>query len=296
MDQLKEIYNNVRSVPGYTSKINEFLRQNNTSSLFRQVRHKFPRRRIIVHYPFQMIMSDTINYRNLGSKNKDFKYIMIAIDVFSKKVWFHAMKRMNEFESTIAIEKILDEMPEMPQNFVTDLGTEYYNYKVKSLFDRMGIKHYSIRGKHKACVAERVIKTIKGRLQKYFWENNTSNWINVIDQFVLNYNATYHRSIKMSPNDVNENNRSVVFHNLYPKVKDTSPPRLKAGDRVRLLKTKNIFEKGYTRSWSTDIYKIVNAYSQNTVDFYRISDLEGNILPRTKYYWEINLVTKSNDN
>ena len=63
MNELKEIYNNVRSTPGYSSKIRKFLQQNESSSVFRQVRHKFPRRRIIARYPFQMIMSDTINYR-----------------------------------------------------------------------------------------------------------------------------------------------------------------------------------------------------------------------------------------
>jgi len=163
---------------------------------------------------------------------------------------------------------------------------------VNTLFDRFGIRHYSIRGKHKACVAERFIKTLKGRLEKYFWEKKTHKWIDVLDQFIENYNNTYHRSIKMAPNEVSDENRKQVFRTLYPKQDDHTPPRLKKGDRVRLLKTKNIFSKGYTRSWTTEIYQIEKAYTDSGVDYYTVSDLEGNQLPRKKYYWELNLVTR----
>ncbi len=297
MRDLKEIYTNVKSIPGYSSKIRDFLRQNEPSSLFRQVRHKFPRRRIIAHYPFQMIMSDTINYRLIERPyNRPYKYIMIAIDVFTKKAWAQPMKSMDQMDASVAMEKILDQMEQIPQKIVTDLGTEYYNKMMGNLFNRFGIKHYSIRGKHKASVAERFIRTIKSRIQKYFWANKTTNWISILDQFIDNYNNTYHRSIKMTPNQVNENNRAIVFKTLYPKVSDDTQPRLQVGDRVRLLKEKQIFEKGYTRNWSTEIYKVVKTYTQGSVDFYKIADLEGNELPRTKYYWQLNLVSKSNDN
>ena len=172
---------------------------------------------------------------------------------------------------------------------------------MKQVFDRFGIRHYSIAGKHKACVAERFIKTLKGRLEKYFWQNKidkkrfTHRWIDVLDQFVDNYNNTYHRSIKMAPNDVNDNNRKEVFRNLFPNTKDNTPPRLNKGDRVRILKPKTVFEKGYTRTWSLEIYKIAEAFNESGVDFYTVEDLEGNKLPRKKYYFELNLVSRNAD-
>ena len=293
MKNLNEIYTNVRSVPSYSSKIKKFLQQNVTSSLFRQVRHKYPRRRIKSYYPYNIMMFDTINYRNYGTKNKNFKYINIGIDVFSKMAYAEPMKKMNEFDSTIAMESILNKLPEIPQNIITDLGTEYYNSKIKALFERYGINHYSIRGKHKACVAERFIRTLKSRLEKYFFEKKTNNWIDVLDQFVVNYNNLYHRSIKMPPVNVSDSNRKEVFRTMYPKSLEQRRPRLNKGDQVRLLKDKNIFEKGYTRSWSLEIYRIEKTFSESTVDFYLISDSEGNILPRKKYYWELNLVTRN---
>lgn len=293
---LNEIYNNVRSVPSYSSKIADFLRKNESSSLFRQVRHKFPRRRIKAYFPFQLMMTDTINYRNYGGpENNKFKYIMVLVDVFSKRAFTAPMRRMRDFDATIAMESMLAKLPDIPKSIVSDLGTEYYNSKMRALFDRFGIRHYSIRGPHKACIAERFIKTLKGRLEKYFWKSKSHKWIDVLDQFVDNYNNTYHRSIRMAPNQVSEVNRKQVFQNLYPNANDNTKPRLNKGDHVRLLRTKGLFEKGYTRSWSTELYKITNALSDSGIDFYEIADLEGNPVPRKKYYWELNLVSRNAD-
>ena len=240
------------------------------------------------------MMSDTINYRNYGGpQNNNYKYIMVLIDVFSKRAWAEPMKRMRDFDAAVALEKMIKNIPDVPKSIITDLGTEYYNSKVNSLFARYGIRHYSIRGKHKACVAERFIKTLKGRLEKYFWEKKTHRWADVLDNLVENYNNTYHRSIKMAPNMVTESNRKQVFKNLYPKLKDKRPARLNKGDQVRILRTKNLFEKGYTRSWSTEIYKIEKTFVEDGVDYYQIADADGNLLPRYKYYWEINLVSKN---
>ncbi len=242
------------------------------------------------------MMSDTINYRSYAlQQNQNYKYIMVLIDVFSKKAFAQPMKRMRDFDATIAMENMLKEVADLPKIIITDMGTEFYNSKMRSLFDRFGIHHYSIRGKHKASVAERFIRTLKTKMARYFWHKGSHKWIDVLQQFIANYNRTYHRSIKMRPIDVNDDNRRAVFQNLYPDAKENTTPRLQVGDKVRLLETKNIFGKGYTRSWTTAIYKVVKAFGESGVDYYQIEDPEGIILPRHKYYWELNLVAK-NDN
>ena len=291
---LEEIYQNIKSVPAFTSKIRDFLRENETSSVFRQVRHKFPRRRIVAHFPLQIVMSDTINYRNIaGPKNKGFKYIMVVVDVFSKFAWAEPMKRLNDFESLAVLTRILDKMPEIPTNFVTDLGKEYYNRKVYDLFRRFGINHYSLRGPHKASIAERFIRTLKSKIERYFYKNKTTKWIDILPQFIENYNKTYHRSIKMAPMSVNDDNREQVYRTLYPKLKDHIKPRLKVGDRVRILIEKNIFKKGYKRSWSLEIYRVSKVFTQGAVDFYQIEDQSGVLQSRKKYFWELNLVSRN---
>ena len=225
--------------------------------------------------------------------NNGFRYIMVCICCFSKFAWAEPLKRKDGLSSTIALEKIFDRMKEIPQYFVTDKGLEYYDQRVRKMYDRLGITHYSITGTHKAAIAERFIRTIKGRLEKYFWKTKKKRWVDVLQNFIDNYNKTYHRSIKMAPIKVDENNRAQVFKTLYPKDRLKTTPRLKKGDRVRILITKNVFSKGYTRSWSLEIYKIKEAISENGIDYYKVVDLADNLLPRDRYYWQLNLVARN---
>lgn len=239
------------------------------------------------------MMTDTINYRKYSKRNNGYKYIMVLIDVFSKKAYAAPMKKINEFEALLSMETMLRKLPDIPKSIISDRGTEYYNVKMKNLFDQYGITHYSLHGPHKAAIAERFIRTIKSRFEKYFFASKTFRWIDILEPFIENYNNTFHRSIKMTPNEVNEANRDIVFKRLYPKAEESKRPRLHTGDRVRVLKQKSFFEKGYTRNWSEEIFVVKEALTDGEVDYYTIADLHGVKLPRTKYYWELNLVAKN---
>ena len=291
---LDKIYHEVRSVPNFSSKIDKFLKQNPTSSLHKNVRHYFPRRSVLAYYPYEIIMSDLIDFNLPGmpAANKNYRYIMVFVCVFSKMAWAEPLKRKDGLSSVTAIENVLKKMKDLPANIVTDRGLEYYDRRVQELFRRNGIKHYSLRSKHKACIAERFIRTLKGRIFKYFWKNKTKNWIDVLQQLIENYNHTFHRSIKMAPIDVTLNNRAAVFRNLFPNANFKSTPRLRVGDQVRILRSKTIFDKGYTRNWSVELYRICEASSKNNIDYYKIEDQEGVRLSGSRYYWELNLVSR----
>lgn len=293
---LRQIYTDIASIPSYSSKITKFLREFENNNLFKPVRHKFPRRRIKSYYPFNIMMSDTINYRAYGKPyNNNYNYIMVLVDVFSKRAFACPMKTLKDFESLSAMEKMISDCDSIPDILITDRGLEYFNFKMKSFFERKNIRHYALGGKHKASVAERFIRTLKTRLEKYFWHIKKPKWIDILDTIMSNYNGTYHRSIKMAPKEVSLENRKEVFRNLYPNSTDRITPRLKIGDKVRLLQTKNIFSKGYSRSWTLEIYTISAAFSDSEADYYLISDSAGNQLTQKKYFWELNLVAKAND-
>ncbi len=294
-DALHRLYTNVKSIPSYSSKIIDFLRQNEASSLHKRVRKKFKRRKTVAYYPYDICMADLAFYnsRDYIHANNGYKYILVFIDVFSKMCYVEPMKDKNGHTTLTAIENILRKLPEIPHQIITDEGTEFYNSYVQKLFDENGIVHYSLRGPHKASVAERMIQTMKGRLEKYFWENKTKKYVDILQNVIDNYNRTPHRSIGMAPIKVNRSNRDQVFKKLYPNQEIAIKPRLEVGDKVRIAKSTTIFEKGYTRKWSIDIYTIVSAKSKGGVDYYKVEDESGNILPRQRYYYELNLVKKN---
>ena len=295
-DNLEEVYTKVKSAPNYSAKIAEFLRKNNVHSTHRRVVKKtFPRRHIIVHFPFQIFMADLIEYLQPDYKhaNRNYGYILVTIDVFSKMVYVRPVKKKDKFSVSQALQSILINLDHYPNTLITDEGLEFYNSNVKELLDKYGIHHYSIKTKMKASVVERFNRTLRQKLEKYFVKNNTKCWIDVLQQFVDNYNNTPHRSIGMAPSKVTDENADQVFKELFPDIELESKPRLSVGDTVRILKEKTIFEKGYKQTWSDELYKVRDVKQAAGRIWYELDDLEGVKVSGIKYYWELNLVDDS---
>ena len=297
-DALDKLYSDIKSVPSFSAKINDFLRKNFVHSVHKRiVKKKFPRRKIIARFPFDIWMGDLIEYPQYKFNNLQYVYILILIDCFSKKVYCAPMKDKSMVSSVKAFESIFVKLDEFPTHLVTDGGLEFFNSEVRKLFINYGINHYKIPTKTdwKASMVERVNRTIKSRLQKYFYKNKTKNWINIIDQVVDNYNNTPHSAIGVAPNEVSESNRKQVYKRLYPNLGLRTVCKLKVGDKVRKLIKKDIYEKGYTKNWSEELYIIVKVKQSNGVCYYYLESLDHTTIPGIFYYYQLNLVSRHAD-
>ena len=251
-ERLDRLYTDIKSVPSYSAKITEFLRQHETHGPYQRISKRiFPRRRIISRFPFDFFMADLIEYPRKNTKhiNRGYVYILIIIDCFTKRIWAAPMKNKTKEASADAFNSILKDFDQFPTHIITDGGLEFFNSSVQSLFKTYGINHFKIptRTKWKTSMAERAIQTIKSRLEKIFDKRGNRRWIDVLDDVIANYNKTPHRSIGMAPLDVNDENRDEVYKRLYPKSGVTVVCKLKIGDKVRKIIDKELFDKGYTK-------------------------------------------------
>ena len=295
-EKLNKLYEDIKSVPNYSAKIAEFLRQDATHGPFQRIKRKtFPRRRIIARYPFEYFMADLIEYPRTKVINRGYVYILIVIDCFSRRVWSYSMKEKSAQWSADAFSNIFKSFDEFPKNIITDGGLEFFNSAVKKVFDSYGINHFKCPTKTtwKASMAERAIQTIKSRLEKYFAKTKQRIWINVIEQIVKNYNETPHRSIGMAPLAVTDENRDEVYKRLYPNRSITIVCKFKAGDRVRKKLEKTIYEKGYTKKWSDEIFVIEESRQSQGVCWYKLLDLNGASQPGVWYYYNLILVARN---
>ena len=64
---------------------------------------------------------------------------------------------------------------------------------------------YSTHNEGKSVIAERFIRTLKNKICKYMTSISKNVYIDKLDDIVGKYNNTYHKSIKMKPNDVKAN-------------------------------------------------------------------------------------------
>ena len=131
----------------------------------------------------------------------------------------------------------------------------------------------------KSVVAERFIRTLKNKLYKHRTATGKNVYYDILDDVVNKYNNTKHSTIKMKPIDVTNNRVYVDEHNE----KDS---RFKVGDRVRISKFKNIFAKGYTLNWSTEIF-IVDKINDTVQYTYNLKDLNDEEIIGSSYDREL---------
>ena len=112
-----------------------------------------------------------------------------------------------------------------------------------------GINMYSTYNEGKSVVAERFIRALKNKLFKHMTAPDKNVYHDGLDDVVNKYNNTKHSTIKMKPIDVRDNNKRVYIDEHNEK-----DSRFKVGDKVRISKFKNIFAKGHTPNWSSEIF------------------------------------------
>ena len=97
------------------------------------------------------------------------------------------------------------------------------------------------------------------------WKNV---YIDKLGDIVNKYNTTYHRTIKMKPNDV----KSRAYIDSSKEI-DNKDPKFKTVDIIRISKYKNIFAKGYVPNWFEEVFLIKKV--KKTVPWtYVINDLK----------------------
>ena len=139
--------------------------------------------------------------QSLSKYNKGNKYLLCAIDLFSKYAWVVPIKDKKGVSIVNAFKKIISEGRKQDEILV-DQGSEFYNNSFKDFLKINNIKMYSTYNEGKSVVAERFIRTMKNKIFKYMTAISKNVYFDVLDDIVTKYNNTVHRTIKMKPIDV----------------------------------------------------------------------------------------------
>ena len=260
---LKRILENeITNAPKKLKPLVSELKQLESYAIHRPIVRKFKRVRILVHGVDEMWQADLVDLRSLATRNKNFNYLLTVIDVLSKYAFVEPLKKKDGPTVAKAFVKIFDDSLRVPEKLVTDWGKEFINKDVKKILDDYDVELILSQSDKKACVIERFNRTLKTRMWRFFTGTGYFKYIEHLQDFVRNYNDTYHSAIKMKPKDVNLKTYKSAWENLY-KTKWPGKVKLKQskfkheiGDEVRLNKVKGVFDKGYLPSYSKEIYKI----------------------------------------
>jgi hypothetical protein len=245
------------------------------SELHKPARINFKRRRVIIKGINETLQADLVEMIPYAKENKQFKYILVVIDCFSKYVWTVPVKSKNAKDVTEAMKNVLLQLKYLPKNMQTDQGLEFYNSSFKTLMKKYKINHYSTFSSKKASIVERVNRTLKQLMWKEFSLQGNYKWLSKLDDITKQYNNTYHHTIKMKPSMVNKKNEENILKSVYTHVKIANKNnKYSVGDYVRISKHRSVFEKGYTPNWSNEIF-IINKVRLTNPTTYLLKDKKG---------------------
>ena len=225
--------------------------------LHKPIIKKFNKRKVYSQFKDNIWGVDLADMQSLSRENKGIKYLLCAIDLYSKYVFVIPLKDKKGISIVNPFDKIIKQSNRKPIKIWVDQGIiMLYNVFKKWLTD-YDIIIYSTYNEG----------TLKNKLYKHMTATGKNVYYDVLDDAVNKYNNTKHSTIKMKPIDAGDNNKRVYIDEHNEK-----DSRFKVVDRVRITKFKKIFAKGYTPNWSKEIF-IVDKINDTVPYAYNLKDL-----------------------
>ena len=255
-----------------------------SKELHKPKKKKFKRRQVISLTVDHIWATDLVDLRKYAKVNKNYVFLLMVIDVFSKYAWVVPIKNKTGIVVAKALEQIFKSNGKVPSKLWADNGKEYYNSVVKNLLTSYGIELYSTFNEEKSCIVERFNRTFLHWLFIYFDTHRNTVYLPILKDLVTRYNNTRHRSIGCTPVEARKKkNYQKVFDHLYSKrTKTPAKPVFHIGDQVRLSIIKKTFEKGYSRNWTEELFVIDGVRNTQPIT-YTVKDLAGEKIKGTFY-------------
>ena len=119
--------------------------------------------------------------QSLSKFNKGIKYLLCAIDLFSKYAWVIPLKDKKGTSIVNAFKKIISKEGK-PNKIWVDQGSEFYNQSFKDFLKINNMEMYSTLNEGKSVVAEKFIRTLKNKIFKHMTTISKNVYFDVLDE------------------------------------------------------------------------------------------------------------------
>ena len=195
-------------------EVRNFIQNQESSQLFKKkkrIAHYFP---ITANFKFEILQIDLVDMSDIATANKNYKYLLVAIDVFSRYAFVYPLRSKSAEYITEVMQELIEETA--PTIINTDLGSEFISSEFKKIITRQGIEinYIGVHEHKKIGIIDRFVRTLRQKINMYLTQYNTSKYIDVLQTIVDNYNNNYHSGIKMIPADVTKNDPHIKNINV----------------------------------------------------------------------------------
>ena len=205
--------------------------------------------------PLAEIQIDIADFTASGALNDGFRYLFVAVDIFSKHAHGVAIKDKQPAESVRAMTEILKVIG-VPEVLYHDNEGSWNSGDFIQLLNQNKIKQ--IITSTPPPFAERMIQTLKLMIHTRLGglEIDKQHWINLLPAVLKKYNNTKHSTTGFSPNQAKQGNDDIeIWLNIESKATyNRKYPPLKKGSEVRTYIKPKTMTKGYESRGSKEVY------------------------------------------
>lgn len=274
-------------------QVKHYLTTKDVYTLHRPIRHRFPRNRVLATGLDSDWQADLIDLKALKRWNSGHAYVLLCIDVLSKFLFAVPVKNKKPATVLQAFKLIL-RSGRSPFFLCTDSGNEFKSVFHKSMEEQGIHHHFATSPDVKASVAERAIRTVKGKLWRHFTLHKTFTYLDVLPKIIAGLNATVHTATGYRPIDVTFENEERVKSALFGTALPPEPKfKFKVGDLVRISKErKRVGVKGYLPGYTQEVFKVRSRLHNRTPASYRIADQSDESIVGVFYEPELSRVAR----
>jgi len=274
-----------------TKELQTFIEAQSINQIYNEQKNK--QGHIVAFYYLDSVQMDIIDMSTFYNTNSHYKFILLIIDVFTRKLWAYTLKNKNNESVMNALEIFVEH--NKPAVIISDNESSFISAKTQLFFTEHKIKHITCEpDDHKVLgIIDRVCRTIKVHIYKYMTQNNTTKYVSHLSEIVDAYNKTPHPSIlNLTPSEATkQQNFRKLFELNVEKGKHNgfTAQTFRVGDFVRIRNKKKKFERAYDEKYSNvhqiaDINtKYVTLDDGSTADIRRLKKVAHNDEKQTQH-------------
>ena len=214
-DKLKQILKQQGYNVSY-NKVREWLQDQDAYSLHQPTQYRFKRDCVITKGIDDIWDMDLADVSSITKYNDKQNYWLILIDIFSKYLWVEPISDKSHESVITALQNIFERTDRRSTNIRSDNGAEFKNRWVKKYLKKNNIHSYTAKNETKANHVERVIRTLKTMVYRYFSHKETYKYTDILQDLVSNYNNSPHTTLRgRAPIDVTKHKEAHIWKEMY---------------------------------------------------------------------------------
>ena len=221
------------------AQVRQFIMGQTNYQLTKDFKHRV-NKPIVAKHPNEIWCMDLVDMNFYVRNNRGWRYILVVVDVFSRKIWLERLKNKDGTTVSESLLSIFQRADVALRHIISDNGPEFIGEEMVNILRDNDVKQRLTRtyAPQANAICERANREVRKIIRAYMAKNKNKMWFSLLPDVEENKNNTYHSLIKTYSDNIWTNSREPI------KLRDDLPVeelRLnrKKSKRIMQIKARN---------------------------------------------------------